>query len=169
MRNKAVRFQLNSETITSLFFIILSCAYLFFVKDYAPGARLIPTIVSIATIGIAIIQLVGHITPILRPIVAEKSNPEEQAEVQKFLKDPVYKRRTAIIVIWTLLLYFLIYMFGAVIGIPVFIMGFLLVFARLSIIFIIMMTLALGAFTFLIVVVLLELPLLSGFLWTLII
>ncbi len=158
-----MRLRTLADQLTSAFFILVSVGYILTSKDYAPGARLIPTIVAVSTIIIATIQLIGPRVRVLQALAAEKEAAEQEAET---FASSGYLKRSAVVVGWALLLHFLIYTLGFVVAVPSFMAAFLSLVDRRSWILNLAMTVALGCLSYLLIVGLLQLPWNEGVIWS---
>lgn len=154
-----------ADQLTSAFFILVSVGYILTARDYAPGARLIPTIVAVGTIIVATIQLIGPRVRFLQALAAEKEAAEQEADT---FASNGYLKRGAVVVGWALLLHFLIYTLGFVVAVPFFMATFLSLVDRRSWILNLVMTVALGCLSYLLIVGLLQLPWNEGVIWSMI-
>lgn len=121
------------EKSITIGFAVFALIYLFLIKDYVPNAKLIPSIVAIATIIVAVLQYLGDYIPQLKPIAKgdDTISEERRSEMEPWLS-PVGRHRAYLIGGWTLALGLLVWLFGFVISVPLFLFVFLKTFDNVS-------------------------------------
>lgn len=156
----------SAELITSVCFLLLAVWYLVESSRYMPGARLIPSILAGCTIVVVLVQLASYRFSGLRALVESEKSSSADTSRKELLQDPAYRRRVILIFFWILLLYLLILALGFVVGIPSFVFLFLALLDRKSWLLTVLLSSALGALSYFLIGILLNLRWDSGWLWT---
>lgn len=146
----------DSDSVTTIAIVAFALAYIVISSDYAPGARLIPTIVAVTTIVIGALQLFGSRVPGLNVLVRESES--EEGKGKNLLSHPMYRGRTLHVMTWTVGFFLLIYLLGFVVAVPIFMLAFLGFVDRRSWLLTISLTLVLTLLTSFLIMGLLELP-----------
>ena len=151
----------RADAGTSIFLIVLTCAYLVVARGYEGGAGTVPTVVGVATLVVLAVQLLAPRVDVLKPLLGTV----DLSDGQELLEDRGIRRRLLIISVSLLLIPVLIVLIGIVVAVPVYVAFALAVIGRQPLLVVAGSTVAMALVAYGLLVVLVSFPVDNGYLW----
>ncbi|MCU1638005.1 MAG: hypothetical protein JWL94_652 [Microbacteriaceae bacterium] len=152
----------RADQVTTGVIIVVAVAYLLGTLEFPDGAGVVPQIIGGAVLVLAIVQFVGPWVAPLRRYVGE---PIDDSEAIVFT-DPILRRRLILVLGSLAVIPALAFLLGLPVALPVYVAAFTLVDRR-PVVAVIISTILISGVSVGILVLLLEMPWDSGFIWTL--
>ena len=151
----------RADAGTSIFLIVLTCAYLLAARGYEGGAGTVPTVVGVVTLIVLVVQLLAPKVNALKPMLGTV----DLSDGQELFEDRGVRRRLLIISVSLLLIPVLILLVGIVVAVPVYVALALSVIGRQSLLVVVGCTVGMALIAYGLLVVLVSFPVDNGYLW----
>ena len=153
----------RADVGTSIFLLVLTCAYLVVARRYEGGAGTVPTVVGGVTVVVLVVQLLAPKVAMLMPLLGTV----DLSDGEELLSDRAVRRRLLTISASLLLVPVLIVLVGIVVAVPLYVAFALSVIGRQTLVVVAGCTAGIAAVVHGLLVVLVSFPVDSGWLWLL--
>jgi hypothetical protein len=151
----------RADVGTSIFLLVLTCAYLVVARRYEGGAGTVPTVVGGVTLVVLVVQLLAPRVAMLLPLLGTV----DLSDGEELLADRAVRRRLLTISLSLLLIPVLIVLVGIVVAVPLYVAFALSIIGRQPLLVVAGCTVGIAAVVYVLLVVLVSFPVDNGWLW----